>query len=120
MVRRIFSLLGIVGQELNSNRKDSAGIATVLRVATICRVVKAVTTAALLTLALARCPVSSGQTAATGALTGTVTDPGGDRIAGAEISVTNEGTGQLRSVTTGADGVYRVNLLPPGLYSVEV
>ncbi len=61
----------------------------------------------------------SAQTAGTGALTGTVSDPTGAAVPNATIQVTNSETGQKRTVTTGADGAYSVPLLPPGTYKVE-
>lgn len=64
-------------------------------------------------------PPCLAQTAATGALSGTVTDPNGAVVAGAEITVTNEATGETRTVTSGSDGSYSVPLLPPGSYGVE-
>jgi hypothetical protein len=70
-------------------------------------------------LVLSFAPSLSGQTASTGALTGTVTDATGAVIASAIVTVTNAGTGQVRTATTGAGGVYRVNLLPPGSYNVQ-
>ncbi|MFN7949849.1 MAG: carboxypeptidase-like regulatory domain-containing protein [Blastocatellia bacterium] len=60
------------------------------------------------------------QTAATGALTGTITDPTGAVIAGAQIKVTNEVTGEARTASSSASGAYLVALLPPGNYRVEV
>lgn len=60
------------------------------------------------------------QTAETGALSGTVTDPSGGVIAGATVLATNTGTGQARTVTTEASGSYRFSLLPPGNYSVKI
>ncbi|MGA9883613.1 MAG: TonB-dependent receptor [Candidatus Acidiferrales bacterium] len=59
------------------------------------------------------------QTASTGALTGTVTDPSGGVIAGATVKVTNLATGQTRTATTDANGSYQLSLLPPGNYSVH-
>ncbi|HKV05876.1 MAG TPA: TonB-dependent receptor [Candidatus Acidoferrales bacterium] len=59
------------------------------------------------------------QSATTGALTGTVTDPSGGVIAGATVTATNIGTGQSRAVTTDASGSYKISLLPPGNYSVK-
>lgn len=61
----------------------------------------------------------SAQTAGTGALTGTVTDSTGGRIANTTVTLTNNGTAQSRSVMTGTDGVYKFNLLPPGNYRVR-
>src|SRR5215472_5303469 len=59
------------------------------------------------------------QSASTGALTGTVTDPSGAVISGATVSATNPATGQARSAATDTSGVYRISLLPPGNYSVR-
>jgi hypothetical protein len=60
-----------------------------------------------------------GQTAGTGALTGTVTDPSGAVVPNAMVTATNLDTGQARTATTGADGAYKINLLPPGNYKVR-
>ena len=55
----------------------------------------------------------------TGQLTGTVTDPNGAIVQGATVIVRNRDTGLERQVTTGDDGTFSVQLLPPGLYRVE-
>jgi len=60
------------------------------------------------------------QTASTGALAGVVTDASGSTIAGAQVQVTNEASGDVRTVTSGPAGNYSVPLLPPGLYTVYV
>jgi hypothetical protein len=60
------------------------------------------------------------QTAGTGALTGTVTDASGAAVAGAEIKVTSEATGEVRSVGSATNGNFSVPLLLPGLYRVEI
>ena len=62
---------------------------------------------------------ASAQTAGTGALTGTVTDPSGGVIAGATVTATNVGTGQARTATTESNGSYKFSLLPPGNYRVQ-
>jgi len=62
---------------------------------------------------------SFGQSAGTGALTGTVTDPSGGVIVGATVTATNLGTGQERSETTDASGAYKFSLLSAGNYSVK-
>lgn len=46
------------------------------------------------------------QTAGTGALTGTVTDPAGASAPNVMVTVTNEGSGQARTALTGSDGNY--------------
>lgn len=58
------------------------------------------------------------QSAGTGALTGTVTDPSGAAIVNANVTLTNNDTNQTRTTATGSDGTYRFNLLPPGNYKV--
>jgi hypothetical protein len=52
-------------------------------------------------------PALTAQSAGTGALTGTVTDPGGGVVPRATVSLVNTETNQTRSSTTGADGVYK-------------
>jgi len=59
------------------------------------------------------------QTAATGALTGKVTDSTGAIIQGAAVTVTSVATGAVRKTATDANGNYTEPLLPPGLYRVE-
>ena len=59
------------------------------------------------------------QSAGTGALTGTVTDPSGGVVGGAAVIITSADTNQTRQVITGADGVYRFSLLPPTTYRVR-
>jgi hypothetical protein len=57
----------------------------------------------------------------TGAITGVVTDQSGGLVKGATVEVISENTGKsLRSITTGDEGSYTANLLPPGSYRVEV
>ena len=60
------------------------------------------------------------QSATTGALTGTVTDPSNGVVVGAMVIADNRATGQGRTTTTDASGVYKFSLLPPGEYSVKV
>jgi len=55
---------------------------------------------------------AAAQSAGTGALTGTVTDPSGKSVPNATVTVVNTGTNQERTTTTGADGVYKFSLLP--------
>lgn len=59
------------------------------------------------------------QTAATGALTGTVTDSTGAVVVNATITATSIDTSQVRTATTGGDGSYKIPLLPPGMYRVK-
>jgi hypothetical protein len=57
---------------------------------------------------------------ATATLNGRVADQGGAVVPGANVSVTNAGTGQVRSTVTNAEGLYSVPALNPGTYSVKV
>lgn len=60
------------------------------------------------------------QSASTGALTGTVTDPTGAVLQNAEITLRNYGTDETRTAITDQDGSYRFSLLPPGEYELTV
>ncbi len=59
------------------------------------------------------------QSAGTGALTGTVTDPTGAVVVNATVLATNVANNESRTATTGADGSYKFSLLPPGVYKVS-
>ena len=61
-----------------------------------------------------------GQTAVTGAITGTVTDASGAAISGATVEVLNAGTGVTDETVTNGDGVYRFSSLIPGTYTVTI
>src|SRR5581483_7598763 len=60
------------------------------------------------------------QTPGTGAISGVVYDPSKRVVADAEILATNDATHTSRSAVTGADGLFRLPLLPPGSYAVSV
>src|SRR5438309_2940642 len=62
-----------------------------------------------------------GQGGATGAITGTVFDPSGAVVAGAEIRIVNQDTGVAsRTTKTDSNGSFAVTLLSAGNYSVNV
>src|SRR5438067_132502 len=61
---------------------------------------------------------SAAQTLDTGIL-GTVSDPQGAMVSGADVTITNPATGVSRSVKTASDGKYEVRYLVPGDYTVE-
>lgn len=65
-------------------------------------------------------PAARTQTASTGALTGVVTDASGGAIIGASLRVTSQATGEVRTVVTGANGIYFFAALPPGPYTLNV
>src|SRR5271166_2848188 len=69
-------------------------------------------------VALCLSPLSFGQ--AIGSFSGTVTDKSGAAIASAKVTVTSQGTGTSREITTDASGHYIVNYLPVGLYTIKV
>src|ERR1700740_1497071 len=56
----------------------------------------------------------------TATMVGTVTDPGGSKVPGAQVMARSADTGVSRTVTTNDDGDYRIEFLPIGKYSVEV
>jgi hypothetical protein len=64
--------------------------------------------------------VVCAQTASTGAVTGTITDPSGALVRNARITVRNHGTGGTLTANTGEDGSYRFSLLPAGEYELAV
>src|SRR5215472_14885749 len=75
--------------------------------------------AAILLLILATTEACLAQSD-TARLQGTVIDPQGAAIVGANVQVTNTGTGFAATVTTNELGFYSVSALPPGSYHVEV
>jgi hypothetical protein len=74
----------------------------------------------LTSLFLAQAPFARAQTAATGQIVGTITDPSKSTIFHATVTATNTATSLVRTAETNDDGDYVVALLPPGTYSVSV
>jgi len=60
----------------------------------------------------------SGQTAATGTISGTITDNSGAVVPNASISVINTDTGATRNITSSASGEYSSTFLQPGHYEI--
>ena len=60
------------------------------------------------------------QATGTAALSGTVMDPTGAVISGAEVKATQESTGVVRTASTDAAGKYFFAQLPPSKYKIEV
>jgi hypothetical protein len=71
-----------------------------------------------LTCCLLLCGTVLAQTSAS--ISGTVTDPSGAAVAGADVTATNLGTGAVRSGTSNATGFYTIPSLAPGDYLVNV
>ena len=74
---------------------------------------------AALILSMALTPVVFGQSATTGALTGTIKDSSGAVVPNASVTATSIATGQVRATTTSANGTYTIGLLTPGDYRVK-
>lgn len=53
-------------------------------------------------------------------ISGTITDPQGNAIAGATITATNNATGTVRTVSSSSDGNYVIQQLAPGTYRLKV
>ena len=56
---------------------------------------------------------------ATSTISGTVTDKSGAVVPDAAITITNQGTNQVRKVVADETGKYTVTFLPVGIYSVS-
>src|ERR1051326_5667167 len=63
--------------------------------------------------------IALGQTSR-GTVTGTVTDPTGAVIAGADVILTSTATKLSRTTKTNTEGLYRFEAVDPGGYSVKV
>src|ERR1700722_1876801 len=88
---------------LGSSRKISTGLAI------------------FLTLVFSFMGAAAAHAQVTGAtLTGTVTDPAGAVVAGAQISIKNIATSINRDTTSDSAGLYTVPNLDPGTYEVRV
>ena len=62
----------------------------------------------------------SAQVTATASLQGRVMDKSSAVVPNAEVKITNKSTGLTRTATTGSEGLYNFDLLPPGIYEVRV
>ena len=60
------------------------------------------------------------QTISTSQIRGTIQDPSGGAVAGAEIKLTQAATGSVRTATSGANGGYSLSDLSVGSYRLEV
>ncbi|HLK09625.1 MAG TPA: carboxypeptidase regulatory-like domain-containing protein [Candidatus Angelobacter sp.] len=72
-----------------------------------------------ITLALVWCIPSVGQVVK-GSISGSVIDPQGAVVSGAQVKAKNTETGVVFATTTDSAGFYRFNLLPVGTYVVEI
>ena len=66
------------------------------------------------------CASSALHAQTTGVITGTVTDPSGSSVPGAEVAVRNTETGETKTFHTNGSGIYAAYALPVGKYNLEV
>ncbi|MHB1857550.1 MAG: carboxypeptidase-like regulatory domain-containing protein, partial [Acidobacteriaceae bacterium] len=71
-------------------------------------------------LILAVAVAGFAQVASTGAISGTVTDSTGASLPSATVTITNQGTGVARTVTTDSTGFYSAESIPAGTYTVTI
>jgi hypothetical protein len=74
---------------------------------------------ALALLSMVSSPRLLGQSAATGALTGTVKDSSGAVVPNVTVTATSVGTDQARTSATDASGTYKFAFLSPGAYKLK-
>src|SRR5689334_15174062 len=55
-----------------------------------------------------------------GSISGTVEDPQGAVISGAQVKATNTATGATLTTTSDSSGLFRFNLIPAGTYKIEI
>src|ERR1700682_655716 len=70
----------------------------------------------LLTLTLVLSYSAFGQSLTAGTVSGTVMDPNNAVVPNATVTIENSVTAYKQTVTTGSDGVYRFNNVPPNNY----
>ncbi len=72
-------------------------------------------------LAIATVPASlMAQSLVSGDVAGTITDPTGAVLPNATVTLKSDSTGESRTTTTNSSGAYRISLLKPGSYSINV
>lgn len=75
---------------------------------------------ALLVVAIALLLGPAVQAQYRASIQGVVTDPTGAVIPGAKLTLTDNGTGKTQTRTSGPDGVYNFNALPPDIFTLTV
>jgi Carboxypeptidase regulatory-like domain len=75
---------------------------------------------ALVSLAPLVLSVDAVAQTASGSITGSVLDSAKSAVSGASVTVTNERTGESRTTTSNADGIFVVTPLQPSVYTIRV
>src|SRR5882762_8837522 len=65
-------------------------------------------------------PLAAVAQVTTATIVGTVSDPTGSTVPGAQVTARNVDTGLTRTATSGDTGTYRIEFLPVGKYDIEV
>jgi hypothetical protein len=65
-------------------------------------------------------PVAAFAQVDSGRISGTVSDSTGAFVAGAKVTVTNEKTGEARTITTNMEGFFLMSALKPSTYTIKV
>src|SRR5437667_11489376 len=65
-------------------------------------------------------PLAAVAQVTTATIIGTVSDPGGSIVPGAQVTARNVDTGLARTVISSDAGTYRLEFLPVGKYDIEV
>src|SRR5262245_11272342 len=68
----------------------------------------------------ANAPTALGQVTPTGSIAGTVMDPQGAVVPNASVTAKNKATGEEKTATSSDNGVYKIPVLPSGVYNVTV
>ena len=62
----------------------------------------------------------NAQTTTTGGVAGVITDPSGAAVSGASVTLRNVATDAVQQAKSSNSGSYRFDLLPPGVYKIDV
>src|SRR4030095_3298932 len=73
----------------------------------------------IVALVFAALPTVASQNA-TGSITGTVKDPLGAVVVGAQVSARNDATGATQNASTNSEGRFKFDNLEPGNYTITV
>src|ERR1700674_5996593 len=88
-------------------------------IARLARILAVVLWALLPLLSVTHCSFAQ-TTVGTGSIVGTVSDPSGAVVSGADVTVTNLATGQIIRLTTNSSGAFNSGALIPGDYKTRI